>query len=103
MYTSTPGILLPAADAERELTLSQAAEVMGIHVRRLRRWLASWLAQGVTGIRKVPHPGGYAYAIVASLPERWINCELPSPYDNPAPRAAHESQAVPPTALLPRG
>jgi hypothetical protein len=75
---------LPAADAEHELTLVQAAEAMGIHARRLRRWLASWLAQGVAGIRKVPHPGGYAYAIAADIPERWLACELPSPYKKSA-------------------
>jgi transposase len=43
--------------SERSLTAAQIAEVVRSSEETVRRWLKRYLAEGVEGLRDVPHPG----------------------------------------------
>jgi transposase len=43
--------------AERSLTASEIAEIVRTSEETVRRWLKRYLAEGVEGLRDVPHPG----------------------------------------------
>jgi transposase len=43
--------------AERRLTASEIAEIVRTSEETVRRWLKRYLAEGVEGLRDVPHPG----------------------------------------------
>jgi transposase len=43
--------------AERRLTAAQIAEIVRASQETVRRWLKRYLAEGVEGLRDVPHPG----------------------------------------------
>jgi transposase len=43
--------------AERRLTAAQIAEIVRASEETVRRWLKRYLAEGVEGLRDVPHPG----------------------------------------------
>jgi hypothetical protein len=43
--------------AERRLTAAEIAEIVRGSEETVRRWLKRYLAEGVEGLRDVPHPG----------------------------------------------
>ena len=43
--------------AERDLTAAEIAEIVRASEETVRRWLKRYLAEGVEGLRDVPHPG----------------------------------------------
>ena len=43
--------------AERRLTAAEIAEIVRASEETVRRWLKRYLAEGVEGLRDVPHPG----------------------------------------------
>jgi transposase len=43
--------------AERHLTAAEIAEIVRASEETVRRWLKRYLAEGVEGLRDVPHPG----------------------------------------------
>src|SRR5918999_4954129 len=43
--------------AERHLTAAQIAEIVRASEETVRRWLKRYLAEGVEGLRDMPHPG----------------------------------------------
>jgi transposase len=43
--------------AERRMTAAQIAEIVRASEETVRRWLKRYLAEGVEGLRDVPHPG----------------------------------------------
>src|SRR3712207_4846887 len=43
--------------AERGLTAAEIAEIVRASEETVRRWLKRYLAEGVEGLRDVPHPG----------------------------------------------
>ncbi len=42
--------------AERRLTAAEIAEIVRASEETVRRWLKRYLAEGVEGLRDVPHP-----------------------------------------------
>ncbi len=43
--------------AERRLTATEIAEIVRASEETVRRWLKRYLAEGIEGLRDVPHPG----------------------------------------------
>ncbi len=43
--------------AERRLTAAEIAEIVRASEETVRRWLKRYLAEGLEGLRDVPHPG----------------------------------------------
>jgi len=64
-----------------ELDAAQFASAIAVPYSTVARWLPAWLALGVEGVRVVPSRGrgGRAYRVCATLPQRWLACELPDP------------------------
>ena len=66
------------------LSLQEFARAIGKPYSTVARWLERWLYLRVAGIEKVPSRGrGGAWSIHEDVVERWLNCDLPSPYSSP--------------------
>src|SRR5215216_2426470 len=70
--------------AERRLTAAEIAEIVRASEETVRRWLKRYLAEGVEGLRDVPHPGaprkvteGYRERLVQAVRRRPRSLGLP--------------------------
>ena len=70
--------------AERRLTAAEIAEIVRASEETVRRWLKRYLAEGVEGLRDVPHPGaprkvtkGYRKLLVEAVRRRQRSLGLP--------------------------
>jgi hypothetical protein len=70
-----------AAQSPASLDAAALAGQIRRPARTVRRWLALWLAAGVTGIERRRAAGRRGYQLVCSadLADRWARCELPVP------------------------
>jgi len=58
--------------AERRLTAAEIAEIVRVSEETVRRWLKRYLAEGIEGLRDVPHPGA-PRKVTAEYRERLIH------------------------------
>jgi len=90
--TTHPGALAPrtcvvtiaiyAALQVGQVSLRDAATLARVPYRTFARWVAAWLARGVDGIHveTARARAGRRYVVDRSVVERWLACELPTPY-----------------------
>lgn len=65
-----------------EVSLRDAAVLARVPYRTFARWCAAWLARGVEGIyvETARARAGRRYVVDRSVVDRWLACELPTPY-----------------------
>lgn len=65
-----------------EVSLSQAAKLAGVPYSTFARWVAVWRIRGVEGVtvQRARAHAGRRYVVDRSVVERWLACELATPY-----------------------
>lgn len=64
------------------MSLQEAADLARVPYATFARWVAAWHLRGVDGVRVVTARAraGRRYVVDRSVVERWLDCELPTPY-----------------------